>query len=138
MYEALADVGIGCDSSKIIDPVGWEYCRKEFGRHSAWDERYPPRAIPFTAGVTEVPLMSEYTWYITPAEVDVHLRLAREDFDRAAALEGSAFVALSHFYAMTGEHRAGLEVYRRLFAHVREHTSAQFVTLADYYRRQAA
>jgi hypothetical protein len=76
-----------------------------------WDARYPPRAFPFTAGVTDVPLMAEYTWYITPAEADVHLRLAREDLDRAAARDGAAFVALSHFYAMTGEHRASLELY---------------------------
>ena len=102
------------------------------------DARYPPRAFPFTAGVTEVPLMAEYTWYITPAEVDVHLRLAREDLDRAAARDGAAFVALSHFYAMTGEHRAGLELYRRLFAYGRETADVQFMTLAQYYRRQAA
>jgi hypothetical protein len=103
-----------------------------------WDARYPPRAFPFTAGVTEVPLMAEYTWYITHAEVDVHLRLAREDLDRAAVREGAAFVALSHFYAMTGEHRAGLELYRRLFAYARETADVRFMTLADYDRRQAA
>ena len=103
-----------------------------------WDARYPPRAFPFTAGVTDVPLMAEYTWYITPAEADVHLRLAREDLDRAAARDGAAFVALSHFYAMTGEHRASLELYRRLFAYARETAHVQFMTLAQYYRRQAA
>jgi len=32
LYEALSDVGIPCDSSQIIDPVGWDYCRKEFAR----------------------------------------------------------------------------------------------------------
>ena len=82
--------------------------------------------------------MAEYTWYITPAEVDVHLRLAREDLDRAAAQDGAAFIALSHFYAMTGEHGAGLELDRRLFAYARETVGVQFMTLADYYRRQAA
>ena len=131
LYEALSEVGIGCDSSQIVDGIAWEYCRKEFGKHSAWDQRYPPRAFPFTAGVFEVPLMAEYTWYLTPAEVDVHLRLAREDFDQAAAMEGAAFVALSHFYAMTGEHRAGLELYRRLFAYAREKATVRFRTLAD-------
>jgi hypothetical protein len=135
LYEALAAVGIGCDSSQIIDWVGWEYCRKEFGRHSEWDESFPPHAFPYKEGVTLVPLMSEYTWFITPDEVDVHLRLAREDFDRVAAAEDAAFVALSHFYAMTGEHRAGLEVYRRLFAHARETAGAEFITLAGYLDR---
>jgi hypothetical protein len=66
------------------------------------------------------------------------LTLAHEDLDRAAARDDAAFVALSHFYAMTGEHRAGLELYRRLFAYARETADVQFMTLADYYRRQAA
>ncbi len=82
--------------------------------------------------------MSEYAWYVTPDEVDVHLRLACDDFDRTAAMEGTAFVPVSHFYAMTGEHRAGLEVHRRLFAHAREKGDVEFMTLADYYRRQTA
>jgi hypothetical protein len=137
LYEALSDVGIGCDSSQIIDWVGWEYCRKEFSKHSTWDERFPPRAIPFyKAGVTLVPLMSEYTWYITPDEVQIQLRLAREDLDRTLDIPGSAFVALSHYYAMTGEHRAGLEVYRRLFAYAREVAGAEFITLAAYLDRE--
>jgi peptidoglycan/xylan/chitin deacetylase (PgdA/CDA1 family) len=138
LYEALADVGITYDSSQIIDWVGWEYCRKEFSKHSAWDERFPPHAFPYRSGVTEIPLMSEYTWFITPSEVDVVLRLAREDFDRAAAQPGSAFVALSHFYAMTGEHRAGLDFYRRLFDHARQHDGVRFMTLADYIRGVAS
>ena len=137
LYEALRDVGIGCDSSTIIDWVGWEYCRKEFSQHSQWDERYPPRSFDYKSGVTEIPLMSEYTWYITPDEVDVHLRLAREDFNRVRSVEGAVFVTLSHFYAMTGEHRAGLDVHRRLFAHARETADVEFMTLADYYKRQS-
>ena len=134
LYEALSDVGIPCDSSQIIDPVGWEYCRKEFSRSSAWDERFPPRAFAYRSGVIETPLMAEYTWYITPDEVDVHYRLARQDLDHAAALDDSCFVALSHYYAMTGEHRAGLEMYRRLFAYARETVGVQFITLAEYVK----
>ena len=34
------------------------------------------------------------------------LGLAREDFDKVAALEDGAFIPVSHYYAMTGEHRA--------------------------------
>ena len=36
---------------------------------------------------------------------------------------------------MTGEHRAGLELYRRLFAYTRETVGAQFITLAEYVKQ---
>ena len=41
------------------------------------------------------------------------------------------FVALSHYYAMTGEYAAGLEVYRRLFAYARELGDVRFCTVSE-------
>jgi hypothetical protein len=36
---------------------------------------------------------------------------------------------------MTGEHRAGLDLYRRLFAHARKIAGTEFMTLAGYLDR---
>jgi hypothetical protein len=71
---------------------------------------------------------SEYTWYLTANDIDRHLALALADFDRTVAA-GGAFVVLSHYFAMTGRWAAGLELYRRLFAHARATADVRFVTL---------
>lgn len=45
---------------------------------------------------------------------------------------GDAFVTLSHFCAMTGEWRAGLEVYRKHIAHARSLGNVQFTTVSEW------
>jgi hypothetical protein len=40
-------------------------------------------------------------------------------------------VALSHYYAMTGEWVTGLEVYRRLIAYAREQGGVHFGTVSQ-------
>ena len=53
--------------------------------------------------------------------------IVREDWPEAVWSAG----VLSHYYAMTGQWAAGLEVYRRLFAHARDTGDVRFVTLSQ-------
>jgi hypothetical protein len=78
---------------------------------------------------------SEYTWYLEAGDVDRHYELMRGDLDRAFA-EGKPFVALSHYYAMTGKWATGLQVYERLFAYAREQ-GVRFTTLRDLVAAQS-
>jgi hypothetical protein len=39
-------------------------------------------------------------------------------------------VALSHYFALTGEWATGLRVYERLFAHARERGGVRFCTVS--------
>jgi hypothetical protein len=70
---------------------------------------------------------SEYTWYLEEGDVDRHYELIRGDLDRAIE-EGKPFVALSHYYAMTGKWATGLQLYERLFAYARAR-GVRFTTL---------
>lgn len=128
-YRALADLDFEWSSNQVVNPMGWRYINRDYDRGEPWQREVPPR--PFRAnGLVEAPMLSEYTWYLQPDDVDRHYALIQSDFDRTRA-EGGAFVVLSHYYAMTGQWAAGLEVYRRLFAHARETGDVRFVTLSQ-------
>jgi len=75
-------------------------------------------------------MLSEYTWYLTPEDLERHYDLMRSDFDKVRAV-GGAFVALSHYYAMTGEWSTGLRVYERIFAYARAQGEVRFCTVSQ-------
>ena len=52
-----------------------------------------------------------------------------DDMERVRKAKG-VFVALSHYYAMTGEYSAGLKVYEKLFNHAKQ-KGAEFVTMEE-------
>jgi hypothetical protein len=75
-------------------------------------------------------MLSEYTWFLKDEDLDRHFNLIKDDFDRVRQVSG-AFVALSHYYAMTGEWSAGLRVYERLLAYAREQGGVRFCTISQ-------
>ena len=129
-YRALHDLEFQWSSNQVVNPMGWRYINRDYDRGEPWQPDVPPRPYPYHGGVTEAPMHSEYTWYLEPGDVDRHFELAKADFDRARG-RGDPFVVLSHYYAMTGQWRNGLEVYRRLFAHARATGDVRFVTLSQ-------
>ncbi len=58
------------------------------------------------------------------------LRSDQKRFRPRAAGRG-VFVALSHYYAMTGEWATGLEVYQRLIAYARSQGGVRFCTVSQ-------
>lgn len=129
-YRALADLEFEWATNAVINPLGWRYINRDYDTGETWHESMPHVPYRHESGVIEVPMHSEYTWYLKADDVDRHTALVLADLDRAADA-GQPFVALSHYYAMTGEWDAGLEVYRRVFAHVRERGDIRFSTLGD-------
>ena len=79
-------------------------------------------------------MLSEYTWFLKAKDLDRHLELAKNDYRRTRQVSGT-FVALSHYYAMTGEWSTGLRVYERLFAYVRELGNVAFCTVTQLLGR---
>jgi hypothetical protein len=77
-----------------------------------------------------VPILSEYTWLLEPADLERQFDLLWRDYERARATSG-VFVALSHYYAMTGPYATGLRVYERAFAHARELGDVRFCTVGQ-------
>lgn len=129
-YQALHDLGFQWSSNEVVNPAGWRYIKREYGTAEPWQRARPGRPRRHPSGVIETPVYSEYSWYLTDADVEPHFQLARGDFDQARAC-GDAFVVLSHYYAMTGRWSAGLQVYRRLFDHARAGGNVRFSTLGQ-------
>jgi peptidoglycan/xylan/chitin deacetylase (PgdA/CDA1 family) len=127
-YQALHDLGFHWSSNEVVNPMGWRYINRDYDRGDGWQPAVPPHPYDYRGQIIEAPMLSEYTWYLTASDVDRHFALVQADFDRTRAA-GGAFVVLSHYYAMTGQWSAGLEVYRRLFAYARAAGDVRFVTL---------
>jgi peptidoglycan/xylan/chitin deacetylase (PgdA/CDA1 family) len=131
MYQALAEYGFHWSSNLVVNPMGWRYINREYDAGEPWQVDVPPHPFPYKAGLIEVPMVSEYTWLLHAEDVERQYDLIRRDYDRVRQASG-VFVALSHYYAMTGEYAAGLEVYRRLFAHAREQGEVRFCTVSTF------
>jgi peptidoglycan/xylan/chitin deacetylase (PgdA/CDA1 family) len=134
LYRALHDLDFEFGSNLVINPMGWRYINRDYDAGEPWDPRLPPYPYRHPAGLVETPIHSEYTWYLAEADIDRHFELAKADFDRARRA-AQPFVALSHYYAMTGKWRAGLRVYERLFDHARQQGDVRFVTLSQLVER---
>ena len=129
-YRALHDLDFEWSSNLVVNPMGWRYINHDYDRNEPWAADVPPRPFRSKEQVTEVPMLSEYTWYLTSDDVDRHFALIQADYDRVRAERG-AFIVLSHYYAMGGKWSAGQEVYRRLFDYAREKGDVRFVTISQ-------
>lgn len=129
-YVTLSAMGFQWSSNQVINPMGWRYINRDYEAGEPWTPGLPPRPFRHAAGVTEIPMHSEYTWYLEAGDVERHFQLVKADFDQARA-NGDAFVVLSHYYAMTGQWATGLQVYERLFAYARALGDVRFVTLSQ-------
>lgn len=136
-YAALQDLDFQWSSNQVVNPMGWYYINRDYDRGEPWQPTVPPHPFLLHPPLLEAPIHSEYTWYLTPDDIDRQFALIQADFDRTRAA-GGAFVVLSHYYAMTGQWAAGLEVYRRLFAYARAMGDVRFVTLNQLVAEQTA
>ncbi len=128
-YRALAEHGFRWASNLVVNPMGWRYVQRRYDAGEPWQADVPPHPIPYRHGIIEVPMVSEYTWYLRDEDVERHYALMRSDYDRVREV-GGVFVTISHYYAMTGEWAAGLRVYERIFAHARGE-GVRFCTLSQ-------
>lgn len=138
MFLALKGNGFVFDSSIAINTGGWRYISKHQGLKylnreyvdlDGWAKGIPAKPYMHGCGLVEVPILSEYTWYLRERDVERQLDVALDDLDRVRKAKG-VFVALSHYYAMTGEYSAGLKVYEKLF-NLAKQKGAEFVTMEE-------
>jgi peptidoglycan/xylan/chitin deacetylase (PgdA/CDA1 family) len=133
-YQALADHGFRWSSNLVVNPMGWRYINRDYDAGEPWQPDVPPHPFRYKSGLIEVPMISEYTWYLKDEDVERHYGLIRDDFDRVRRA-GGAFVTLSHYYAMTGEWRAGQRVYARLLDYARGAGELGFCTVSQLVER---
>jgi peptidoglycan/xylan/chitin deacetylase (PgdA/CDA1 family) len=128
-YQALADRGFIWSSNLVVNPMGWRYINRDYDAGEPWQPDIPPHPFHYKSGLIEVPMLSEYTWYLKDEDIERHFGLIKDDFDRVQQ-SGNPFVSLSHYYAMTGKWAAGLRVYQRLLEHAQRTGSLRFCTLS--------
>jgi peptidoglycan/xylan/chitin deacetylase (PgdA/CDA1 family) len=133
-YEALAQRGFVWSSNLVVNPMGWRYINRDYDAGEPWQPGIPPHPFRYRSGIIETPMMSEYTWYLRDEDVERHVGLMKSDFDRVRQ-SGDPFVPLSHYYAMTGEWRAGLRAYDRLLDYAAGKASLKFCTVSDLVNR---
>jgi len=137
MYLALADCGLHWSSNRVVNPMGWRYINGEYQAGESWQADVPPHPHPTTAGLIEVPMVSEYTWLLRADDEQRQFDLLWGDYERARAASG-VFVTLSHYYAMTGSYATGLQVYERAFARARERGDVRFCTVSQLLAQREA
>ena len=128
-YQALAETGFRWSSNLVVNPMGWRYINGDYDAGEPWQPDVPPQPFRYRSGLIEVPMISEYTWYLKEKDLERHYALIKDDFERARQVSG-AFVTLSHYYALTGEWSTGLRVYERLLADARS-AGARFTTVSQ-------
>lgn len=142
MFTALKENDFEFDSSIAINTGGWryiskhqglKYLKREYADLGGWAKGIKPKPYLQGCGLVEVPILSEYTWFLREEDVRRQLDIALDDLNRVHRAQG-VFVVLSHFYALTGDYSAGLKVYDKLFDYARR-KGAEFVTMEETVKK---
>lgn len=130
LYRALVDVGMRYVSNKVLDPRGWKYIIGEYDNPGDWDPSVPPRPYWLTEGIIDLPIASEYAWYLTDEILETHLALALEDLGRVYEA-GGVFILCCHVQMVGTEEPYARDLLSRLFAVARQDYDVTFQTMRD-------
>jgi peptidoglycan/xylan/chitin deacetylase (PgdA/CDA1 family) len=119
---ALRAEGYRYDSSRYLQPAGWdlinghEYVRPQPITRAAFD------ALQLPAGPVELPLTTDYTWYLTRDHAAPSWELALHDLDACLAA-AVPFVTVTHVSPLfQGEDDCGVRLLHNLLGEVRART----------------
>ncbi len=129
MYEVVADLGMRYVSNFITDPRGWKYILEEYDDPGDWDPNVPPFPYHLTDRIIDLPITSEYAWYLTPEKIERHLALAVDDLRRVYEA-GGVFTLVCHVQCVGSEDGLSMELLGRLFEAARREYGVEFMTLA--------
>jgi peptidoglycan/xylan/chitin deacetylase (PgdA/CDA1 family) len=130
LYEAMAEAGMRYASNTVIDPRGWEYIVEHYDDPGDWDPDVPPAPYYLTDDIINLPMISEYAWYLTEEKIERHLALALDDLRRVQEA-GGVFVLVCHVQCVGAEDGLSQQLLARLFEAAREEYGVQFQTLAQ-------
>ena len=129
LYTAMADAGMRYASNLVTDPRGWEYIVENYTDPGDWDPQVPAGPYALTERIINLPIISEYAWYLTPAKIPAHLALAVEDLGRVFA-SGGVFLLVCHVQCVGAEDGLSQELLRQLLAIARRDYHVEFQTVA--------
>lgn len=129
LYDAAADLGLRYTSNLVVDPRGWEYIVENYDNPGDWDPAVPPLAYHLNDRVINLPMISEYAWYLTEEKIERHLALALDDLQRVYAT-GGIYVLICHVQCVGAEDGLSQKLLSRLFQAARANYDVQFQTLS--------
>jgi peptidoglycan/xylan/chitin deacetylase (PgdA/CDA1 family) len=130
LHQALADVGMRYVSNKVVDPRGWKYIVEEYDEPGDWDPEVPPAPYRLTEDIVNLPIISEYAWYLTPEKIEPHLALAIEDLRRVYEAEG-VFILVCHVQCVGAEDSYARDLLHRLLKAARRDYQVRFQTIRE-------
>jgi len=131
LFVALEKEGFLYDSSRVLQTAAWDLINRP-------EEPITPRpvnrsrfdAFQVSGRMRILPLLADYTWYLTREHYDAFLELAKHDFDACLA-GGLPFVSLCHISPIEeGDPECGYDLYRQVLAHARSEADKHGVSLA--------
>jgi peptidoglycan/xylan/chitin deacetylase (PgdA/CDA1 family) len=128
LYDAMADVGLRYASNKVTDPRGWKYIIEQYDNPGDWDPEVPAAPYWLTDQVINLPIISEYAWYLTEEKIEKHLALAVEDLQRVYEV-GGVFLLVCHVQCVGAEDGLSQRLLHRLLETARQEYQVQFQTV---------
>jgi len=129
LYEVMAEVGMRYASNLITDPRGWAYIVERYDDPGDWDQDVPPGPYHLTDRIINLPIISEYAWYLTEAKISRHLALALDDLQRVFAA-GGVFVLVCHVQCVGAEDGLSQKLLHQLLEVARREYHVEFGTLS--------
>jgi len=139
LYLALEREGYLWDSTCIVQESGWDLIMGKMDVAPKPITRESFDGLQHGGALRELPLTTDYTWYLTRDKYQASLALAKHDFDSCLQAD-IPFVPICHVSPINEcEDGCGFGLYRELLAHARAAAAEQgvalrFVTLSEACR----
>lgn len=130
LYEIMADAGMKYCSNFVTDPRGWAYIIEHYDDPGDWDPNVPAGPYQLTDRITDLPIISEYAWYLTEEKIAPHLALAVEDLGRVYDA-GGVFLFVCHVQCVGAEDGLSMKLLSQLFDIARRDFNVEFQTVAQ-------
>jgi len=120
LFRALTAEGYEYDSSRFLQEAGWDILNRKLPVVPRRIDREAFRACQPAGGPPELPLTTEYTWYLREDTYQTCLDLALHDAGACAAA-GLPFIPICHVSPVQqGDPGTGFRLYRELLARCRQ------------------
>ncbi len=129
LYEVMAEAGLRYASNSVLDPRGWAYIIENYEDPGDWDPEVPPQPHYVNERVVNIPITSEYAWYLTSEKIEPHLALAIDDLHRVFEAD-APFVLVCHVQCVGAEDGLSQQLLHRLLEAARTEHAVTFGTLA--------
>jgi hypothetical protein len=132
LYDVMAEVGMRYASNLVTDPRGWEYIIENYDDPGDWPS-VPAGPHYLTDQIINLPIISEYAWYLTEEKIPRHLALAVDDLQRVYN-SGQVFLLVCHVQCVGAEDGLSQKLLHQLFEIARQDYQVEFQTAAQLVR----